>query len=70
MIMAINPLGGHVNKNTTTLKNEAIYQRTDSHIMLKNAIILTFTYNFKSGKEISARKSTGDQEENRMPLSF
>jgi hypothetical protein len=70
MIMAINPLGNYVNRNTTTLKNDVIYQRTDSHLMLKNAIIFTFTYNFKSGKEFSTHKNAGEQEESRSPLSF
>lgn len=70
MIMAINPFGAPLNKNTTIVKNEAMYQKTISQMNLKNAIIVTFSYNFKHGKDINIQKNSAPQEENRMPISF
>jgi hypothetical protein len=70
MLMAINPFGEYVNKNTSILSSKDVYQRTDSHMMLKNAFILTLSYNFKSGKEIHTQRNVQEQEENRVPLSF
>jgi hypothetical protein len=69
-LMAINPFGDYVNKSSTITRSESLYQRTDSHMMIKNAILLTLTYNFKSGKDVSSQKNSGGQQDNSLPMSF
>ena len=39
-------------------------------MMIKNALIVTFSYNFKKGKEVNVQKNNAEQEGSRMPGLF
>jgi hypothetical protein len=73
-LMMFNPFGNKMFNNITTLRNNESYQRTESYMNVKNAIMLNYTYNFKIGKDIKAQKPNSEQENedngNKMPFKL
>jgi hypothetical protein len=71
-VLAINPFGNYLNKQTATLRSSSIYQVTDSYMKIKNVIMLNFTYNFKIGKDINRQKANSESEsdDNQLKLPF
>lgn len=71
-VITLNPLSKKTFYNTTTINNSSFYQRSESYMNLKNAIMFNYSYNFKVGKEIKADKRSVEQEmeENNAKLPF
>lgn len=71
-ILAFNPFADKFFKNTATINNASFYQRTESFMNMKNAILLNYSYNFRVGKDISRQKGNTEQngEENNVKLPF
>ncbi|HEY4786401.1 MAG TPA: outer membrane beta-barrel family protein, partial [Bacteroidales bacterium] len=71
-VMIFNPFTDKLFDNTTTLNTSAFYQRSESYLHLRGAIMVNYTYNFKIGKDINRQKRSSDQdiEENINKLPF
>jgi len=71
-LMIFNPFTNRLFDNTTKLNSRAFYQRSESYLHTRNAIMLNYTYNFKIGKDINLQKRNSEQniEENINKLPF
>lgn len=71
-IIAFNPFASKFFDSTATLRNNLIYQRTESYMNMQTAFVLMYTYNFKVGKSIDKQKHNVEQsiEEKGFKLPF
>jgi outer membrane receptor protein involved in Fe transport len=71
-LMVFNPFAEKFFDNTTTINNQNLYQRSETYMHLKNAIMLSYSYNFKIGKAINLQKHNIEEnnEENGNKLPF
>ena len=60
-IIAFNPFASKFFDSTVTLRNNSIYQRTETFLNTTAAFVLQYTYNFKIGKSIEKQKHNVDQ---------
>jgi hypothetical protein len=71
-VMFLNPFANKMFDNTSTLNSAGIYQRTESYLNMRNAIMLNYTYTFKIGKNINLQKRNGEQDSedtsNKLPF--
>ena len=72
-IIAFNPFASKFFDSTATLRNDLIYQRTDTYMKTTAAFVLMYSYNFKVGKSIDKQKRNVEQqpaEDNGFKLPF
>lgn len=71
-IIAFNPFASKFFDSTATLRNNLIYQRTESYMNMQTAFVLMYSYNFKVGKSIDKQKHNVEQsiEEKGFKLPF
>jgi hypothetical protein len=72
-IIAFNPFASKFFDSTATLRNNSIYQRTETYMKKQAAFVLMYSYNFKVGKSIDKQKHNVDQpteENNNFKLPF
>ncbi|MDP4239338.1 MAG: outer membrane beta-barrel family protein [Bacteroidota bacterium] len=71
-IIAFNPFAAKFFDNTVTLRNNSVYQRTESYMGMTTAFVIMYSYNFKIGKSIEKQKHTVEQqvEESGFKLPF
>jgi len=71
-IIAFNPFASKFFDSTSTLRNNLIYQRTDTYMKTTAAFVLMYTYNFKVGKSVEKQKHNVEQqtEDNGFKLPF
>ena len=61
-IIAINPFASKFFDSKVTLRNNLIYQRTETYMNTTAAIGIMYSYNFKIGKSIEKQKHNVDQQ--------
>ena len=72
-IIAFNPFASKFFNSTSTLRNNLIYQRTDTYMKTTAAFVVMYSYNFKVGKSIEKQKRNVEQqpaEDNGFKLPF
>lgn len=71
-IIAFNPFAKKFFDSTATLRNNSIYQRTETYMNTTAAFVVMYSYNFKVGKSVEKQKHTTDipAEENGFKLPF
>ena len=71
-VISFNPFASKFFDSTSTLRNNLIYQRTDTYMKTTAAIVLMYSYNFKVGKSVDKQKHNVEQqvEENGFKLPF
>jgi len=72
-IIAFNPFASKFFDSTSTLRNNTIYQKTDTYMKTTAAFVLVYSYNFKVGKSIEKQKHNVEQqpvEDNGFKLPF
>jgi hypothetical protein len=71
-VIVFNPFADQFFKNTTTVQNSSFYQKSEMYMNLKNAIMFTYSYNFKVGNNVNIQKRNVDQptEDNMTKLPF
>jgi hypothetical protein len=71
-VISFNPFAGKFFDSTATLRNNSVYQQTDTYMKTTAAFVLVYSYNFKVGKSIEKQKHNVDQpvEENVIKLPF
>jgi len=71
-IIAVNPFARKFSDNIVTLRNDLVYQRTESYLSMNTAFIVVYSYNFKIGKSIDKQKHNVEQqvEESGFKLPF
>jgi hypothetical protein len=71
-ITVLNPFAANPFENTTTINNSNFTQRTETNLKVRNAIMISYSYNFKVGKNINAQKRNIEQggEESVKQLPF
>ena len=72
-VLSFNPFAGKFFDSKATLRNNSIYQQTDTYMKTIAAFVVQYTYNFKVGKTVDKQKHNVDQpaEENsfiKMPF--
>ena len=71
-IIAFNPFASKFFDNKVTLRNDLVYQQSESYLGMKAAFVLIYSYNFKIGKSIDKQKHNVEQqvEEGGFKLPF
>jgi len=69
-LLSFNPFARKFYDSTSTLRNNTIYQQTDSYMKTPAAFVVAYSYNFKIGKSIEKQKHNVEQqiEENGFKL--
>jgi hypothetical protein len=71
-IIAFNPFASKFFDNKVTLRNDLVYQQSESYLGMKAAFVLMYSYNFKIGKSVDKQKHNVEQqvEEGGFKLPF
>ena len=71
-IIAFNPFASKFFDSTSTLRNNSIYQQTETYMNTTAAFALMYTYNFKVGKSVEKQKHNVETptEDNGFKLPF
>jgi len=71
-VISFNPFATKFFDSKATLRNNSIYQQTDTYMKTTAAFVLVYSYNFKIGKTVDKQKHNVDQpvEENAFKLPF
>jgi len=71
-VISFNPFATKFFDSKATLRNNTIYQQTDTYMKTTAAFVLVYSYNFKIGKSVDKQKHNVDQpvEENAFKLPF
>jgi len=71
-VISFNPFASRFFDSKATLRNNLIYQQTDTYMKTTAAFVVMYTYNFKVGKSVDKQKHNVDQpaEENAFKLPF
>ena len=71
-VISFNPFASKFFDSKATLRNNLIYQQTDTYMKTTAAFVVMYTYNFKVGKSVDKQKHNVDQpaEENAFKLPF
>jgi len=72
-IIAFNPFATKFFDSKSTLRNNTIYQQSDTYMKTTAAFVLVYSYNFKVGKSIEKQKHNVEQqpaEDNGFKLPF
>jgi hypothetical protein len=69
-LLSFNPFASKFFDSTTTLRNNSIYQQTETYLKTQTAFAIAYSYNFKIGKSIEKQKHNVEQqiEENGFKL--
>ena len=60
-LIAFNPFASKFFDSKVTLRNNSVYQRTETYLGMKTAFVVAYSYNFKIGKSIDKQKHNVDQ---------
>jgi len=71
-VISFNPFATKFFDSKATLRNNSIYQQTDTYMKTTAAFVLVYSYNFKIGKSVDKQKHNVDQpvEDNGFKLPF
>lgn len=61
-VIAFNPFAGKFFDSTATLRNNSVYQRTETYMNKQAAFVVAYSYNFKIGKSIDKQKHNVEQQ--------
>ena len=74
-IIALNPFASNFMQSTTTINTSSLYQHSSTSLDLKAAIMISYSYNFKIGKDVkSNQRNTSDPQnggdEKQQPMNL